>query len=50
MLRLVDWADVVRFCASAFVVYKIVELGPQDAAIWFGRLLHAFAVAAQGHL
>ena len=42
--------NAVGICACAFVVYKAVELGPCDAAILFGRIVHVFVVAAQGHL
>ncbi len=42
-------ADAVKVYALAFAVYKTVELGPYDAAIWFGRFVRAFALAAHGY-
>ena len=42
--------NAVGICACAFVVYKAVELGPHEAAILFGRIVHVFVVAAQGNL
>ena len=50
MLRVLDFADVVGYCALAFVVYKTIELGPYAAATLFGRCLHIFVVAARGYL
>ncbi len=50
MSRLMNTANAVGICACAFVVYKAVELGPYEAAILFGRIVHVFVVAAQGHL
>lgn len=49
MPRLVEMSDAVSVCAFGFVVYKAVELGPYDAAVWFGRCFHAFVAAALGY-
>ena len=35
---------------GAVVDYKAVELGPYEVGTLFGRIVHVFVVAAQGHL
>ena len=50
MARLMKTTNAVGICAWAFVVYKTVELGPYEAAVLFGRIVHVFIVAAQGYL
>jgi hypothetical protein len=49
MSRLMDLSDAAGGCAFGFVVYKTVELGPYEAAVWFGRCFHAFIAAALGY-
>ena len=49
MPRLMELSDAVGVCAFGFVVYKTVELGPHNAALWFGRCFQAFVAAALGY-
>lgn len=50
MGRALTFTDTVGFLVLGFAAYKIVELGPHDAAVLFGRCIHAFTVAAVGYL
>ena len=50
MAHLMKTTNGVEICAWAFVVYRTIELGPYEAAIQFGRIVHVFVVAAQGYL
>jgi len=48
MRRVLGFTDAIGFCALGFVVYKMAELGPYEAALLFGRALRVFLVAV-GH-
>lgn len=50
MLRVPDFTNAVGLSALVFVIYKVVDLGPYEASILFGRCLHVFIAAAQGYI
>ena len=45
-----EMSHVAKYGALAFVVYKLVEMGPYESALLAGRCLHVFVVAVQGYL
>lgn len=50
MIRVPDFTNAVGYCALIFVVYKVLNVGPYEATIFFGRCLHVFIAAAQGYV
>ena len=48
MLRVLGVTGAAKICAVAFVAYKLVEIGPYEAALLFGRCVRVFIVAVQG--
>ena len=50
MGRVLGFTDAVGFLVLGYVVYKMAELGPYEAALLFGRTLRVFLVAAGGYV
>ncbi len=45
-----DLTNAAGCFALAFVLYKVVELGPYEATALIGRCVHIFLTAALGRL
>jgi len=50
MGRVLSFTDTVGFLVLGYVVYKMAEVGPNEAALLFGRTLRVFLVAAGGYV
>ncbi|HYI84220.1 MAG TPA: hypothetical protein VEX11_13530 [Acetobacteraceae bacterium] len=49
MGRVLGFTDAVGFLVLGYVVYKMAELGPYEAALLFGRTFRVFLFAVGGY-